>query len=176
MAALLSPASAAGAEWKAVERIETYAIAGKTGLALYESIGERGPLIRGKVRTVAYTDFKLTWTRDYQARDGVCTLASATPKLIITYRLPKPSAKLPADTARRWATFISGLEEHEKVHGDFIKEMVAGIEAQTVGLSVENDPLNVVSNVASPDALVLTVIVPAALAPSPWSSVSSCRE
>ena len=140
MAALLSPASAAGAEWKAVERIETYAIAGKTGLALYESIGERGPLIRGKVRTVAYTDFKLTWTRDYQARDGVCTLASATPKLIITYRLPKPSAKLPADTARRWATFISGLEEHEKVHGDFIKEMVAGIEAQTVGLSVENDP------------------------------------
>ena len=115
-------------------------IAGKTGLALYEFIGERGPLIRGKVRTVAYTDFKLTWTRDYQARDGVCTLASATPKLIITYPPAQAIRQTPRRQARRWATFISGLEEHEKVHGDFIKEMVAGIKAQTVGLSVENDP------------------------------------
>lgn len=130
---------AAQAEWKAIEKIETYAVSGGTGIDLYRSIGANGPKV-GVGRAIAYTDFKLTWRRDYQPRGGGCTLASAKPKLIITYRLPKPSGPLPAATKRLWDIFIAGVETHERVHGVFITEMVKEIEAVSVGLTAENDP------------------------------------
>jgi predicted secreted Zn-dependent protease len=130
---------AARAEWQALEKVEPYAIAGKSGPELYASIGERGPKA-GMVRAIAYTDFKLTWQRKYEPQDGACTLVSAKPKLIITYRLPRPAEKLPAAAARRWETFSAGINAHEKVHGEFIVEMVKAIEAATVGLSVPDDP------------------------------------
>lgn len=129
------------AEWRAVEKVETYAITGKTGPELYESIGQRGPKVRdGAVRAIAHTNFKLTWTRNYVPKDGTCTLVTAVPKLIITYTLPKPSGKLPAPVAGRWETFIAGIRAHEKVHGDLIRTMTGEIEAATVGLSVAGDP------------------------------------
>lgn len=65
---------------------------------------------------------------------------AARPKLIITYRLPKPSQKLPAATQKLWEKFSAGVSAHEKVHGEFIVEMVKAIEAATVGLSVPGDP------------------------------------
>lgn len=129
----------ARADWRPVERVEPYAISGASGLELYASIGERGPKA-GVGRVIAYTDFKLTWSRDYREAGGACTLATARPKLIITYRLPKPRGKLPPATARRWETFISGVEAHERVHGEMIVDMVREIEAATVGLTVEDDP------------------------------------
>jgi predicted secreted Zn-dependent protease len=131
--------AAARAEWQAVEKVQTYAISGQSGIELYRSIGERGPQA-GIGRTIAYTDFKLTWQRDYQPRDGACTLVSARPKLVITYRLPEPSEKLPASTQKLWETFSAGVAAHEKVHGEFIVEMVKAIEAATIGLSVPGDP------------------------------------
>lgn len=134
-----SPAFA-GAEWQAVEKVKTYAISGTTGPELYESIGFKGPLLNGKVRTIAHTDFKLTWSRNYVPQDGVCTLVSAVPKLTITYTLPKPARKLPAAIARNWETFFKGLSAHEKVHGEMIKTLVRDIEAATVGMSVADDP------------------------------------
>jgi predicted secreted Zn-dependent protease len=136
---LASPPTAALAEWQAVEKVQTYAISGKSGIELYQSIGERGPKA-GVGRAVAYTDFKLTWRRDYQPKDGACTLVSARPKLIITYRLPKPSEKLPTATQKLWDEFSAGVSAHEKVHGEFIVEMVKAIEAATIGLSVPGDP------------------------------------
>lgn len=131
---------ACAAEWRAVENIKTYAIAGKTGPDLYASIGERGPQAADASRAIAHTNFKLTWTRDYQPRNGGCVLASARPKLTITYFLPKPSNDLPSGTAKLWREFAAGVEKHERVHGDFIKEMVRSIESASVGLSTANDP------------------------------------
>ena len=130
----------ARAEWQAVEKVETYAIAGKTGIELYESIGERGPKIRGLVRAIAHTDFKLTWSRKYENQDGACVLVSARPNLTITYTLPKPAEKLPAASRRNWETFFIGMRDHEKVHGEMIKKLVKDIEAATVGMSVPGDP------------------------------------
>lgn len=141
LAALLPAATAARAQWKPAEKVETYAISGKTGAELYRSIGEKGPKIRGLVRTIAHTNFKLTWTRKYEPQaDGACTLVTAKPKLIITYTLPKPAAKLPPEIRKNWETFISGLSAHEKVHGDIIVDMVKAIEATSVGFSVPADP------------------------------------
>ena len=128
------------AEWQAIEKVETYAVAGRSGPDLYASIGARGPKVGGLRRAIAYTDFKLTWTRKYENRDGACVLASALPKLIITYRLPRAGQPLPQPTQSNWDVFVAGVARHERVHGDLIKQLVAKIEAATVGLIVAADP------------------------------------
>jgi predicted secreted Zn-dependent protease len=131
----------AHAEWRPVEKVETYAISGKSGAELYASIGERGPeLGKSGLRSIAHTNFKLTWSRDYRAQGDSCTLASARPKLIITYMLPKPAGQLPALTRKNWNVFIEGVRKHELVHGDFITDMVREIERVSVGLTVSGDP------------------------------------
>lgn len=130
----------AHAEWKAVENVQPYSVAGKTGAELYASIGERGPKIGNAGRAIAVTNFKLTWTRKYEPRGNACVLAVARPKLIITYVLPKPAERLPAAVARSWDTFIAGVHQHELVHGDLIKDMVKKIEAVSVGLTAADDP------------------------------------
>ena len=141
LAVLLAVAPVAGhAEWKPVERNEPYSISGWTGPELYASIGERGPAA-GIGRAIAFTNFKLTWRRDYRPQaDGACTLVSAVPRLIISYVLPKPLQKLPEPVASNWKTFIDGVARHERVHGEMIVDMVKEIEAYTVGLSVPDDP------------------------------------
>jgi predicted secreted Zn-dependent protease len=139
--ALTFPAHAA--EWKAKEIIAHYTVTGTTGIALYQSIGENGPEISGgisgKRRTVAVTEYDLKWRRDYQFENGNCRLVSAVPILTITYRLPKAKAALPAGVKRNWAAFVSGIEAHERVHGQHIIEMTQAIIAATVGLEVAGD-------------------------------------
>ena len=132
-------ASPARADWRPVEKVETYAISGQTGLELYAAIGERGPLL-GKGRVIAHTNFKLTWTRDYRPQGDACVLKSARPKLTITYTLPKPAGQLPATVQKHWEVFIAGLAAHERVHGAAIVEMVRKIETVSVGLTIAGDP------------------------------------
>ena len=128
------------AGWKPVERIEHYRISGRSGIELYRSIGENGPVI-GVGRAVAYTDFKLLWSRDYRPQpDGSCKLVTARPSLTITYRLPKAPDSLPEATRRAWAAFLAGIAAHEKVHGDIIVDMVRQIEAVSIGLAAPADP------------------------------------
>ncbi|WP_429818632.1 DUF922 domain-containing Zn-dependent protease [Ensifer sp. B1-9] len=129
----------AAAEWQAVEKEALYTVNGQTGAELYASIGERGPKA-GLGRAIAHTNFKLTWTRKYEEQAGACVLTTAKPKLIITYTLPKPAKPLPAGTRENWDIFIDGVRKHERVHGDFIKEMVRAIEGATLGLTVPDDP------------------------------------
>ncbi|QDZ01165.1 DUF922 domain-containing protein [Nitratireductor mangrovi] len=137
LAVLVSPAAAQ--DWQPVEQVKTYAISGQTGIDLYRSIGANGPKI-GAGRAIAYTDFDLKWSRDYVPGNGHCTLRSARPHLIITYRLPKPKGPLPAATQARWQTFIDGIEKHERVHGAMIVAMVKAIRETSVGLTAANDP------------------------------------
>ena len=130
----------ARADWKPVEQVQSYSISGKTGRELYDSIGENGPKA-GVGRVVAFTNFKLTWRRDYRPQpDGSCTLVSAQPKLIIIYALPKPTNKIPEPVASNWKTFYEGVRRHERVHGDMIVDMVNEIVAYSVGLNVADDP------------------------------------
>jgi predicted secreted Zn-dependent protease len=131
-----SPVLGAG---QVIETIETYTVSGTTGIELYRSIGERGPKL-GPGRTIAVTNFRLTWRRDYQVRDGACVLASAIPKLVITYHLPKVAGRLQEPLAKNWTRFVEGVAAHERVHGQQIRQMAADIEAQTVGLTVPDDP------------------------------------
>ena len=133
-------AQPAQAEWKPAERIDSYAISGKTGIELYQSIGERGPKA-GATRAIAHTTFDLKWSRKYEPlQDGSCRLTTARPHLTIIYRLPKPSSKLPAETQPRWDRFIDGITAHERVHGEHILDMVRKIETFSVGFTVPDDP------------------------------------
>ena len=121
------------------ERVESYSITGKTGIELYRSIGEHGPKA-GVARAIAHTNFKLTWSRNYQPQeDGSCKLVSARPNLVITYTLPKPAGNLPPAVKKQWDTFIEGVRRHEQEHGVHMREMVAEIEAATIGFSVADD-------------------------------------
>jgi len=139
LAGLLFAPHAVAQDWQAVERVEAYAVEGATGMELYQSIGARGPKL-GLGRVIAHTTFKLTWTRKYERRGDACVIAVNRPKLIITYTLPKARGKLSEPLKSRWETFADGVAAHEKVHGDFIKDMVREIEAMSVGLTAENDP------------------------------------
>jgi len=136
---VLSPLPAVAADWKATEVTKTYAIAGSTPPELYASIGEKGPTI-GATRTIAVTNYDLKWRRNYVPEGTSCRLASAIPFLTITYTLPKPSQKLSGTTATLWKTFADGIAAHERVHGDYVKEMTQAILDTTVGMVVENDP------------------------------------
>ncbi|MBX9452123.1 MAG: DUF922 domain-containing protein [Mesorhizobium sp.] len=139
-AAIVWMPAAAHADWKPVEKIEHYRVSGSSGIDLYRSIGENGPQV-GVGRAIAFTDFKLLWSRDYRPQpDGSCTLVSARPSLTIIYRLPKASGDMPAATRRLWETFVTGVTAHEKVHGEFIIDLVKAIEATSIGLSSPNDP------------------------------------
>ena len=126
--------------WEAAEQVKSYGVSGQSGPELYKSIGENGPVISGDRRTIAHTTFKLTWRRDYQQRGGGCVLATARPKLIISYTLPKPRGKVPSAVAASWKRFAGGLAKHERVHGQYIIEMVRAIEAVSTGLSAADDP------------------------------------
>ena len=137
--ALLSLAVCAHAAGSVEERVVTYPVSGRTGAALYESIGRNGPVLSDGRSTVAHTTFKLTWRRDYRKQDGGCLLAGAVPRLIITYTLPKPSGKLPPDVAASWQRFIDGILAHEKVHGDQIRAMTEAIRAESIGLFEPGD-------------------------------------
>ena len=120
---------------------KTYAISGSSGIELYESIGARGPLLRGGAsRAVAITEFDLKWGRDYERDGNDCVLAVVRPFLTITYTLPKPSARLDPAMTARWKTFIEGIRIHEEVHGRYMLEMAQEIHDTTLGFRQPNDP------------------------------------
>ncbi len=120
--------------------IKTYPISGATGPALYASIGDKGPLLGGGRRAMAFTNWDLKWKRNYVPIGNTCTLASAAPHLTITINLPKPATTLTGADAAHWKTFITGIEAHEQVHAAAIRTMVETITRETVGLTQDNDP------------------------------------
>ncbi|MBW9086649.1 DUF922 domain-containing protein [Rhizobium wenxiniae] len=137
---LFSMPSLAMAQWAPVEQVKTYTVSGSTGIELYSQIGEKGPLVGGQMRTIAHTDFKLLWSRNYQPQpDGSCKLVSARPSLTLIYTLPK-AGKMPGALKAKWDAFAEGVRRHERVHGDMIVEMVKEIEAVSVGLAAADDP------------------------------------
>ncbi|AYD01569.1 peptidase [Neorhizobium sp. NCHU2750] len=137
---LVFVSSAAADDWAPVEQVKTYTVNGSSGIELYSQIGEKGPSIGGGVRTIAYTDFKLLWSRKYEPQpDGACVLTSARPSLTLIYILPK-AGRIADSMKAKWQVFADGVRRHERHHGEMIVEMVREIEAVSVGLSVPDDP------------------------------------
>jgi predicted secreted Zn-dependent protease len=123
------------------ESTKTYAISGTTPLALYQSIGAKGPLV-GTRRVIAHTTFDLKWGRDYVKNGAGCRLTRAQPFLSVTYTLPRPASNLSGDVARRWQRFIEGIEAHEFQHGVFVQQMTTEIRDGTAVLTTDQDNAN----------------------------------
>ncbi len=138
-ASLAAAMPAAAQEWQATEKVEHYKVNGTAPMELYQSIGERGPKL-SLGRVIAHTTFKLTWQRDYQQQGQACVLATAKPRLVITYTLPRPAQKLSPEVAAKWEAFYDGIVEHEKLHGQFMKDLTQSIQDVSIGLRDENDP------------------------------------
>ena len=139
VASLSAALPAAAQEWQATEKVEHYKVNGTAPMELYQSIGERGPKL-SLGRVIAHTTFKLTWQRDYQQQGAACVLATAKPRLVITYTLPKPAQKLSPEVAAKCQAFYDGIVEHEKLHGQFMKDLTQAIQDVSIGLRDENDP------------------------------------
>ena len=139
VASLAAAMPAAAQEWQATEKVEHYKVNGTAPMELYQSIGERGPKL-SLGRVIAHTTFKLTWQRDYRQQGAACVLATAKPRLVITYTLPKPAQKLSPEVAAKWQAFYDGIVEHEKLHGQFMKDLTQAIQDVSIGLRDENDP------------------------------------
>lgn len=137
---LATPAFAA--DWQATVKDVHYAISGKSARALYQSIGEKGPELKGGRRAIAHTTWDLKWRRDYQKKAQGCILASALPFLKIIYTLPKPATKLSNADNARWQTFYNGIVVHEHQHGTMIRQMTQNIINETVGLTTAQDDKN----------------------------------
>lgn len=137
--ALSLAAAGPAAAWQADERIVHYDVPGKTGMEIYQAIGRLGPQPTPARRAIALTEWDLKWGRDYVPDGNDCVLAAARPFLKITYRLPRASQQLSPDLQARWDAFHAGMLAHEKVHGDFLKDLANRILADTVGLRVAND-------------------------------------
>lgn len=135
----LSALPARALDWTATERNVHYAIDGSTGMALYQSIGQNGPVVSLR-RAIALTEYELLWGRDYVPDGTACRLAEVRPFLTITYRLPQPRAALDGGTQAKWSAFIAGITAHEHVHGALMRGMVDDIIDETLGLVVADDP------------------------------------
>lgn len=142
IALLASAYPTLAADWKPSQQNVHYAISGKTPLALYQSIGEKGPKLKGNRRVIAHTTWDLKWRRDYQKQAQGCVLASALPFLKIIYTLPKPSSKLTGAVRTRWNAFYDGIVVHEHQHGVMIRQMTQTIIDETVGLTTSQDDKN----------------------------------
>ena len=140
--ALVLSHAAIAADWKATESEKHYAISGTNPIALYQSIGEKGPEPKGGKRTIAHTTWDLKWRRDYQRQEQGCILASALPFLKIIYTLPKPSSKLSGAANASWRTFYNGIKTHELQHGAMVRTMTQTIINETVGLTTKDDNKN----------------------------------
>ena len=121
-------------------RTQTYAISGKTGAELYNSLQSRGPRHGFLSRAIAQTSYKVEWYSEVVETGGTCRLVRAEPTLQITYTYPQPTQAMTRDTRRRWAAFMSGVKRHEQRHGAMARQMVRAAQAAVRGLKMAGDP------------------------------------
>jgi len=141
---VIAAALAAGTTVAAAEQVKvktrTYAIAGKTGAELYQSMVRHGPRHGFVSRAIAQTSYTVEWQAEVVATGTTCRVLRAQPVLSITYTYPQPSRSMSAEMKRRWQRFMVGVKTHEERHGAIAREMVRAAEASVTGLKVVNDP------------------------------------
>lgn len=125
---------------KVTVKTEYYAVSGKTGAELVQSMARKGPRHGFLSKAIAVTRFKPRAYGDLAYDDGVCRAKKAGFDLAITYVFPKPSAKLPADVDRRWDGFFAGVERHEHMHGKLGKDLAATLDKRIRSFSMKDKP------------------------------------
>src|ERR1044071_4445926 len=87
VAALVAGTTIAAAEQVEV-RTKTYAISGKNGVELYQSMVRRGPRHGFLSRAIAQTSYTVEWEAEVVSQGSVCRVVKAQPVLSLTYTYP----------------------------------------------------------------------------------------
>jgi len=124
---------------KTTVRTETYAIAGKTGEALLNSMDRNGPRHGLLARAMAQTRYKVGWEVDWLKSGSKCRLKSADATLSIVYRYPQLARPASRKLERRWKAFLAGVRQHEEVHGQLARQMVLAAHNSVSRLARKDD-------------------------------------
>jgi len=124
---------------KTTVRTETYAIAGKTGEALLDSMDRNGPRHGLLARAMAQTRYKVGWEVDWLKSGSKCRLKSADATLSIVYRYPQLARPASRKLERRWKAFLSGVRKHEEMHGQIARQMVLAAHNSVSRLARKDD-------------------------------------
>jgi predicted secreted Zn-dependent protease len=124
---------------KVVEKVEYYAISGKTGPELLRDMARRGPRQGFLTKAIAQTRYETRADGRLRHAAGVCRFEGGT-TLEVTYIYPKPSHALDRDLARRWRIFQADNERHEKVHGKIARELAVELDRRLRAFALPDGP------------------------------------
>jgi predicted secreted Zn-dependent protease len=132
-------AGAASAGVKVSVKKASYAITGRTGAALLQSMDNRGPKHGFLTRAIAQTRYSVGWNITWAENNGSCRVKNADALLSITYTYPGVEGAISPQLRKRWTRFMSGVRKHEETHGRIAREMVTAAERSVSRLAIAND-------------------------------------
>ncbi|MFD1987775.1 DUF922 domain-containing protein [Mesorhizobium newzealandense] len=136
---LCGSATAASAGVKVLVKTQTYAISGKTGEALIESMDRNGPRHGFMARAIAQTSYTKGWDFAFAQVKGTCRIRQANGTLNLNFIYPRVASALPPALDKRWARFFAGVRTHEETHAEIARQMMSATEKSLRGLTVTND-------------------------------------
>jgi len=139
-AGVMIGAGVAHAGVKVVEKVDYYNITGDSGDALMAAMDREGPRHGFLARAIAQTRYSLAWDLEWKGVDNRCVLKQADVTLSVHYRFPRVTGKVPSAVKRKWATFMKGVNKHERMHGRIAREMADAAYKAAMKLTVEGDP------------------------------------
>jgi predicted secreted Zn-dependent protease len=133
-------AGAASAGVTVTEAHGSYAIAGKTGVALLDAMDRRGPKHGFLTRAIAQTRYSIAWRIEWGESATGCRVRQLDGELAITYTYPRVSGTLSPGLLRKWERFLTGVKRHEEAHARMARQMAKAAEKSVARLRVANDP------------------------------------
>ncbi|MBX3568637.1 MAG: DUF922 domain-containing protein [Rhizobiaceae bacterium] len=138
--AIFALPAAANAGVKTHAKVETYAISGKSGQALMDAMDRKGPRHGFMARAIAQTRYSVGWELGWSVSGQTCRLAEANVVLSVSYRYPALGGPVTPAMARKWASFIKGVQRHEQMHGRIARRMADAAYRAALKVRTQRDP------------------------------------
>lgn len=106
------------------ERTTFYNVSGKSGKALFQSIGKRGPKVRARHAIATTTSAIRVRNLKPKITRRACRVGSVDVIVDITYRYPrwKGARKASPKLQKAWKNFMKKVRVHERIHGRIAKD------------------------------------------------------
>ena len=119
---------------------KTYPVSGGTGAALVDAMDRSGPKHGFMTRAIAQTSYTVDWDLKVKRTGDACKLVAADGTLDLTYVFPRVTSPMTPALERRWRSFFSGVERHERTHGRIARAMMAASRKAALGVAEASDP------------------------------------
>jgi predicted secreted Zn-dependent protease len=120
-------------------KIVPYPVEGRTASEVFTYIKTKSPRIAANA-TFAFTlPATKTNAKSVQGKDG-CRFTAYKTSLFFAYYIPqhKSPKALPGPTRKKWAQFVSYLEDHERLHGENWTACIADFDTQAIKLKAKD--------------------------------------